>query len=255
MTRLSVSLLVTALMLLWTGAALADDTAADVKAKDGLPWDKGEGGEAAAEKQGMDLEKELGPMLYRRAVKPIEDQMEQAKKFEKMYEEEMAKPEDKRNVKKAETFRERAAATYVGAILKAKRGQIMIRDDAQKAAVKAQYQDACTNRAAGIYADMATARHEAGDLRGAAAYYQKIQKFDPENEVAKNGLEALKKEAQQKAKDAAGGGSSGGGAGDNERTWGDDDKDWEKEGREDTEKDWTKTGREDEGWKKGGAGY
>ena len=239
---------------------------------EGLPWEKPpekagqpnapDGAKPVAEanappvadKPGLNLEKELPPSLYARAVKPIILQMEIGKKHEALADKEMEKPEKLRLEKRALGFKDNAAKAYLGASLKAKQAVNLVKEPAHKDAIVAQYENPCRQSAVKLYLSIAEACFKGRDVRMAVAYYRKVLAVDPENQTAKEELEKIRKAVAQAIEDRKKGPKSTGGGDDDEDLIG-IERDWSKIGREEIDRDYSRTGRDRTDWRKvGGSG-
>jgi hypothetical protein len=188
---------------------------------EGVPWTKppekagenppGEGnifGEPKApvpDKAALDLEKELAPALYTRAIKPIIAQMDAAKKSEGLAEKELGKPEKSQSWERVLGFKDSAAKSYLGASLRAKQSVNLVKEPTHKDAIVAQYEKPCRDNAVKLYLAMADELYKRRDIR-CIAYYKRVLAIDPENETAKAELEKINKaiaEAQKANKKGA----------------------------------------------------
>ncbi len=253
MNRAILGILLTAVLLAAPGVAAA-----------GLPWEddgaetpKDNGAETAApaaQAPGVNLKEALTAVQYTRLIKPVEVQIEQAKKLGKLYEEEMAKEERFRNIKRALGYKTREANAYAAVMKRATNSANSVREEDIKTAVLAQFEKPAREHATKLYLQLAQSAMDERDVRSAVGYYRKVLEIDPENETATAQMTKIKEAVAQARGDAEGGLTETGGHGENERDFS-GREDHEKKGREDTEKDYTKTGRESGGWKKGGASF
>jgi len=220
MKRLAIAAVLAGIVVLVAGYAQAQD----------LPWKPAEpnvppagptgkappAGAPVADKPAVDLQKALKPALYQRVIKPILYQIEQANKVLGLYNKEMAKPERKRNAKRATQYRENAARFYLAASQKAQQAKKMVPEVENRNAVTTQYEIPLRNKALEIHTSLAAERMAKKDIPGAIRHYRQILKIDPENAVAKGELkkiEALVK-ASIKGRDTT---SQTGSGGKNER--------------------------------------
>jgi len=208
MKRLMLCGFMCSLVLAWAALAMGE----------GIPW-QGKPGDAAdkpageAAKPAVDLEKELPPLLYGRAIRPILLARDAALKQEDLYNKEMEKPDDKRDTKRAVGFKEHAAKGYLAASIKAKQAVAIVPEKPQKDAVVAQYEKPMRNKAVETnlwLADQAAKEH---DLRTAVGYYLRVLPTAPENATAKEQIEKIKKDVEQAIADRKAGKNTGGGGG------------------------------------------
>ncbi len=195
----------------------------------GVPWKQDDASKPAGP---VDLETELSKAQYTRLVKPIEAKIEAAKKAMELHDKEMQKPVDKRNPKLLLACKERAATSYVGASLAAKKGANRHRDDRLKNAIKEQFQEPNQQKAIDIYLELAMKAQEANDMRRAIGYYRRILQIDKENNQAKEALTQIAKQLKENARTGRGGRSTGGGSeDDSDKPWKRDDDDFKDHGR------------------------
>lgn len=153
-----------------------------------------------------------GKDLISAAVKKrIDDKVAMAEKMLQAAKEELAKPEGKADVKKADGFRVRASQQYYGASLDARAAAASAKKD-DKAAISDQFEKPNKGKAVEILLGLGDAAATKKDIKSAVAYYKQVLNIDPENATAKDKLKALAEEAARaNAKDPKGTGSKGGG--------------------------------------------
>ena len=195
MKRLAIAAVLAGIVVFVAGYARAQD----------LPWKPGEpnvppagptgktppAGAPAADKPAVDLAKALTPALYQRAIKPILYQIEQADKVLGLYNKEMAKPERKRNAKRATGYRENAARFYLAASQKAQQAKKMVPEAENQNAVTTQYEIPMRDKALEIHASLAAECMAKKNVPGAIRHYQQMLKADPENALAKGELKKI----------------------------------------------------------------
>jgi len=145
----------------------------------------------------VDLKTALTLTQYARAIKPIEVQLEEAEKT--LARLEKAKAEPMQNPKQLIAIKALAARFYMAAALKAKAAINMLKDEAHKQAVATQYEKPSIEKAAGLYNELASDAVLEKDYRAAFSLYSQVLKIDPENAIAKAGIEAVRKAAEQDA--------------------------------------------------------
>jgi len=143
--------------------------------------------------------------------KRIDDKVAMAEKMLQAAKEELAKPEGKADVKKADGLKLRASQQYYGASLDARAAAAAAKKD-DKAAISDQFEKPNKEKAVEILLGLGDAAAAKKDIKGAVAYYKQVLNIDPENATAKDKLKALAEEAARaNAKDPKGTGSKGGG--------------------------------------------
>jgi tetratricopeptide (TPR) repeat protein len=190
---------------------IAAGFAARAWAADEVPWKTGEPAktegkpeegktpstEGNAATANVDLKTALTPIQYSRAIKPIEVQLEEAEKIMKQLEK--AKAEPMQNPKQLIAIKATAARFYMAAALKAKAAINMLKDEEHKQAVATQYEKPSIAKMADLYNDLAQEAMMEKDFRSAISLYAQVLKIDPENAMAKAGIEAVQKAAEQEA--------------------------------------------------------
>ena len=152
-----------------------------------------------------------GKDLLSAAVKKrIDDKVAMAEKMLQQAKDELAKPEGKADVKKADGFKLRASQQYFGASLDAKAAAASAKKD-DKAAISEQFEKPNKEKAIEILLALGDAAAGKKDIKSAVAFYKQVLNIDPENVTAKDKLKALAEEAARaNAKDTKGTGSKGG---------------------------------------------
>jgi hypothetical protein len=172
-----------------------------------------------------------------KAAAEINAQVAAAEKLVKLFNEELAKPEDKRDLKRINGLKLNAAYAYMRAAQKAKFYAPRIKDDARQSFLD-QYEKPNRENAIALLQELAAAAMEKKDYRNALALYNNILGIDPKNAAA---TEAIKK-INEEIKTAKANGSNSAGGGTNK----DDIKKFQESYRRDwsgTHIDWGKTGR------------
>lgn len=159
-----------------------------------------------------------------------------AEKLLKLNEEEMAKPEDKRDIKKASNLKMNAALAYFQAAQKAKGFSVRLKD-AEKASFLDQYEKPNREKAVSILLELADAAKTKKDYANALSLYKEVLQMDPKNSSAEAGIKAITEEM----KTAKAGTNNGGGTSDKTNI-----KDYQKGYKQDytgTHVDWGRAGR------------
>jgi hypothetical protein len=196
--------------------------AAGAQAADGL-WAGEEkkaddaAGDAAGGATG-DLKTDLGSVLYKRAIEPIEAKLEMAAKQMELYDKENGKDAEKRNFVLMMKLKQQASEAYLGAALAAKKAVGMVSKPEQKKAIEDQYEKPNQQKAIDIKLELAATAHEKGDLRTAVGLYKSVLTLDKDNAAAKDALTRIMQEAKE-AQAKAGSGSKGGGSDDDTKSW------------------------------------
>jgi len=167
----------------------------------------------------------------------IDAQVAAAEKLVKLFNEEMAKPEDKRDPRRINGLKLNAAQAYLRAAQKAKYNAPRFKDDARQSFLD-QYEKPNREKAIALLQELADAAMQKKDYRNALALYNDILRLDPKNAAA---TEAIKKiNEEMKTAKANGSNSTGGSTNkDNIRKYQQGYKqDWSG-----THTDWGKTGR------------
>jgi len=151
----------------------------------------------------------LDPKIAK-AVKPVEDQIAQAEKVMKLYNDEMAKPDDKRNVGTANGYKMSAARFYLAAALKAKNVGAQFSKAEDKQTILDQFEKPNREKAVQLFLELADAAHQKKDLNSAVSLYKQVLTIDPQNAAATAGLKQIDDEA--KAAKAGGTGPKSSGA-------------------------------------------
>jgi tetratricopeptide (TPR) repeat protein len=146
---------------------------------------------------------------FEKAAKPVLDQIAQAEKVLKLFETEMAKPEEKRNAQQAQNFKVTAARFYLAAALKAKQASALLLKKEDKEAFAEQYEKPNREKAIAIWLELADAAMAKKDYKQAMGLYKDVLAVDPKNEAALEGIKKIQTELAAGA--ATKGGSSAGG--------------------------------------------
>jgi len=174
-------------------------------------------------------------------VADIAAQVAASEKMLKSYEEEMAKPEDKRDVKKAQALKANAAAGYYRAAMKAKGFSIRLKDD-EKQSFLDQYDKPNREKAVSLLLELADAAKGKKSYQEALSLYKQVLNIDPKNAAAEAGIKAVLEEL----KTAKANGSVGGGT---DKT---NIKPWEKDAKGRSTQNFTGTRTDWGGTKSGG---
>ena len=167
----------------------------------------------------------------------IDAQVATAEKLVKLFNEEMAKPEDKRDPRRINGLKLNAAQAYLRAAQKAKYNAPRFKDDARQSFLD-QYEKPNREKAIALLQELADAAMQKKDYRNALALYNNILGIDPKNAAA---TEAIKKINEEMKTAKANGSNSTGGS-----TNKDDIKKFQQGYKQDwsgTHIDWGKTGR------------
>jgi tetratricopeptide (TPR) repeat protein len=128
-----------------------------------------------------------------KAAAAVKEQVAAAEKWLKQAEEELAKPENKRDAKKADTFKANASKAYVAAAMTAIRGAATLKGD-EKQAFLDQYDKPNREKAIGILLELADAAKSKRRWQEATNYYTEALKIDPKNQAAADGIKAVQTE-------------------------------------------------------------
>jgi tetratricopeptide (TPR) repeat protein len=126
-----------------------------------------------------------------KAAAPIKAQMAVAEKLLQQSSEEMAKPDGKRDFKKADGFKASAGNTYIAAALAAVRAAAALKD-AEKQAFLDLYDKPNREKAISIFLELGDAAKATRKWQEATGYYNKVLQIDPKNEAAATGIKAVK---------------------------------------------------------------
>jgi tetratricopeptide (TPR) repeat protein len=217
--------------------ALAAGAYAEVQ---GQPGDDGKAGAPAAAPAAPAVETPTAATAktaLEKAAAEINAQVAAAEKLVKLFNEEMAKPEDKRDPKRINGLKLNAAHAYLRAAQKAKYHAPRFKDDARQSFLD-QYEKPNRENAIALLQELAAAAMEKKDYHDALALYNNILGIDPQNAAA---TEAIKK-INEEMKTARANGSNSTGGGTNK----DDIKKFQQSYKQDwsgTHTDWGKTGR------------
>jgi tetratricopeptide (TPR) repeat protein len=148
-------------------------------------------------------------LLSAAVKKRMDDKIAMAEKMLQAAKDELAKPEGKADVKKADGFKLRASQQYYGASLDAKAAVASAKKD-DKAAISEQFEKPNKDKATEILLALGDAAAAKKDIKGAVAFYKQVLSIDPENVTAKDKLKALAEEAAKANANTKGNGSKGG---------------------------------------------
>jgi len=125
-----------------------------------------------------------------KAAAPIKAQMAAADKLLQLATEEMAKPDGKRDVRKADGLKLKAANTYVAAALAANRAAAGLKAE-EKQAFLSTYDLPNREKAISILMELADAAKFNRRWQEATNYYKQILAIDPKNQAAADGIKAV----------------------------------------------------------------
>jgi tetratricopeptide (TPR) repeat protein len=128
-----------------------------------------------------------------KAAALIKEQMAKAEKLLQQASDEMAKPDGKRDAKKADGLKVAAANMYVAAALAANRAAATLKED-EKQAFLDQYDKPNRDKAIGIFLELADAAKANRRWQEATGYYNKVLQIDPKNQAAVDGIKAVQTE-------------------------------------------------------------
>jgi len=186
--------LVAVLALCLAAGAWAEDTVNANAATPAVGGDK----PAAAPIKNVALDK---------TVADVGAQVTQAEKLLKLAEEELAKPEDKRDAKKAQQLKMNAALAYLRAAQKAKGFSVRLKED-ERPAFLDQYDKPNREKAVSLLLELADAAKAKKAYTDALALYKEVLGMDPKNASATEGIKAVLEE--MKIAKATGSNNSGG---------------------------------------------
>ncbi|MCX5676217.1 MAG: hypothetical protein NTX87_14520 [Planctomycetota bacterium] len=172
-----------------------------------------------------------------KAAAEVNAQVATAEKLAKLFNEEMTKPQEKRDQKKINGLKLNAAQAYLRAAQRAKYYAPRFKDDAKQSFLD-QYEKPNRENAIALLQELADAAKEKKDYRDALALYNDILRIDPKNAAA---TEAIKKINEEMKTAKANGSNSTGGS-----TNKDDIKKFEQGYKQDwsgTHTDWGRIGR------------
>jgi tetratricopeptide (TPR) repeat protein len=170
-----------------------------------------------------------------KAAAEIDAQVAAAEKLVKLFNDEMAKPDDKRDPRRINSLKLNAAQAYLRAAQKAKYYAPRFKDDARQSFLD-QYETPNREKAIALLQELAAAAMEKKDYRNALALYNDILRLDPKNAAATGAIKKINEEIK-----TANGSNSVGGS-----TNKDDIKKFQQSYKRDwsgTHTDWGKTGR------------
>ena len=204
-------------------------------------------GAPAAAAEGVTPAGGADPAKLEKAAVPVKETLAQVAKVQKLLDDELAKPDAKRDVKKIPNLKESIARLYLSAAQKAKvQSQSAIFTKAEdKQAFLDQYEKPNRDKAIALLFELANEALGKKDYRGAEALARQILILDPKNAEA----EALiKKIAEEKAAALkAGAKNTGSGSGDSlkDKKLDPNLRDFKRDGRgpDTSDTDWGKTKR------------
>jgi len=221
-----------ALALIWAAGAYAE--------VQGQPGDAGKANAPAGAPAAPAVETPTpgaAKTTLEKAAAEINAQVATAEKLAKLFNEEMAKPQEKRDQKKINGLKLNAAQAYLRAAQRAKYYAPRFKDDARQSFLD-QYEKPNRENALALLQELADAAMEKKDYRDALALYNDILRIDPKNAAA---TEAIKKINEEMKTAKANGSNSTGGS-----TNKDDIKKFEQGYKQDwsgTHTDWGRIGR------------
>jgi tetratricopeptide (TPR) repeat protein len=128
-----------------------------------------------------------------KAVADVGAQIAQAEKMLKLAEEELAKPEDKRDAKKIQQLKVNAALAYLRAAQKAKGFSVRLKED-ERPAFLDQYDKPNREKAISLLLELADAAKAKKAYADALALYKEVLGMDPKNASAAEGIKAVTEE-------------------------------------------------------------
>jgi hypothetical protein len=176
----------------------------------GNAWGEGDSAKAttpAVTPAAPDAEKPIKNAALDKVIVDVGAQVAQAEKLLKLAEDEMAKPEDKRDLKRIQQLKINAALAYFQAAQKAKGFCVRLKDDDRQSFLD-QYDKPNREKSVSILLELADAAKAKKAYRDALTLYQQVLQIDPKNAAAEAGIKALAEE--MKTAKANPNGSSGG---------------------------------------------
>ena len=123
-------------------------------------------------------------------VAAIKEQVAFAEKLVQQAEEEMAKPDKQKNVKRAETLKTNAAKAYLAAALNAYRNSVMFSKEDEKQAFLDQYDKPNREKAIALFLELADSARKQKRYSEAVTLYKEVLQIDPQNKAAADGAKA-----------------------------------------------------------------
>jgi len=203
MKSVTICALLGVLSLSFCGYVRAEDTAAAPAPAAAAPAADTPGPKAAA-------------TLQERMASAIKTQIAAAEKLLTQANEEMAKPDDKRDAAKSFRLKLSAARAYMKIAQTAKTDAARLKADEKKAFMD-QYEQPNREKATQLFLELAAAAKEKKDYANAIAFYQEVLAMDPKNAAATDGLKAIA-DAMKPAPATTG--TAGKGNGNWTNTWG-----------------------------------
>jgi hypothetical protein len=151
------------------------------------------------------------------AINTIKLQIEKAEKILKLADAELAKPEEKRDMRKVLSWKLSAAQAYQAAANAAKRTSAQMKKDDQPAFLE-QYEQPNREKAIALYLELAAVAKEKKSYPDAVSMYRTVLQIDAKNETALAGMKAIQDEFAAAAAAKKNPGVSGGGTGTNKDT-------------------------------------
>jgi tetratricopeptide (TPR) repeat protein len=176
------------------------------------------------------------PALDETIIK-INNQIKQVDKIVKTYDNEMSKPEDKRDIKLLQKLKINEAMTYMAASQIAKGFSVRLKGD-EKQSFLDQYDKPNREKAINILLELADAALDKKEYKDAISLYQHVLQMDPKNQQAQAGIKKITEEMKTTK---SGTNNNGGGTTDKTNI-----KDYQKGYKQDytgTHTDWGRTGR------------
>ena len=124
------------------------------------------------------------------AAAAVKNQVAIAEKLMQQVSEEMAKPDGKRDAKKVDGLKLKAADTYVVAALAAVRGAATLKPD-EKQPFLDLYDKPNREKAIGILLELADAAKSKKRNQEATTLYKRVLQIDPKNQAATDGIKAV----------------------------------------------------------------
>jgi hypothetical protein len=124
------------------------------------------------------------------AAAAVKNQVAMAEKLMQQVSEEMTKPDGKRDAKKVDGLKLKAANTYVAAAFAAIRGAATLKAD-EKQTFLDQYDKPNRDKAISILLDLADAAKSKKRNQEATNLYKQVLQIDPKNQAAADGIKAV----------------------------------------------------------------
>jgi hypothetical protein len=153
-----------------------------------------------------------------KTITEIKAQVAVADKFMAQHDEEMAKPDDKKDLKKALTAELNAAQAYYRAALKAKGNSAFVTKADEKQTFLDTYEKPNRDKAISLMLELAATAKEKKAYPDAHNLYAEVLKMDPKNATALAGIKAVDEEARLARMNPTGK-STGGGSNQDIKSW------------------------------------